>query len=208
MGPRRHAPTSGPTEDAPPPTRCGWGAARACVARSRGQHAAEAVAGVSKCFEHAPSSRLIARATELGAPHPAPLVDPQLPMGTARRRRRGLCARCLFALAGRRCGQCCRCRRAQGARPRGGRGAVPGAASGGHRGLRRRCQRRGHGEWPQDYRAPPPTRPRGSLCRFPAELWAALGRWQACACRYVTRHARRDCLGHRRPAVAPPAAPP
>ena len=102
VGPRRHAPPSGPTEDAPPPTRCVWGAVRACMARNRGQRAAEAFADISKYFGHAPCSRLVARPTELGVPHPAPpLVDPQLPLGTARRRRRGLRARCLCALAGR-----------------------------------------------------------------------------------------------------------
>ena len=105
-------------------------------------------------------------------------------------------------LRGGLCGQRCRCRRAQGARPRGGRGVVPGVASGGRRGLRRRRQRRGHGECSQDDRALPPTRIRGSPCRFPAELWAARGRWQACACRYVPRHARRGCVCHRRPAAS------
>ena len=44
------------------------GVVRACAARERGQHAAEALADITKCFENVPYERLIARATELGFP--------------------------------------------------------------------------------------------------------------------------------------------
>ena len=44
------------------------GVVRACEARSRGQHAAEALADITKCFEHVPYARLIGRATQLGFP--------------------------------------------------------------------------------------------------------------------------------------------